>query len=120
MIQTQENGEKPHFGPNLGQLGPIGRAIFFFIFFFYFFFSKIWLRQSLENHGHGQLSSCTILEKTNDPILKRFSDGRRDERIGQTDRRTIDSIGRCSTNVERPSRKFKIMSICKITSICRN
>ena len=30
MIQTQENGEKPHFGPNLGQLGPIGRAIFFF------------------------------------------------------------------------------------------
>ena len=38
MIQTQENGEKPHFGPNLGQLGPIGRAIFLFIFFFYFFF----------------------------------------------------------------------------------
>ena len=33
MIQTQENGEKPHFGPNLGQLGPIGRAIFFFFFF---------------------------------------------------------------------------------------
>ena len=29
MIQTQENGEKPHFGPNLGQLGPIGRAISF-------------------------------------------------------------------------------------------
>ena len=38
MIQTQENGEKPHFGPNLGQLGPIGRAIFLFYFFFYFFF----------------------------------------------------------------------------------
>ena len=34
MIQTQENGEKLHFGPNLGQLGPIGRAIFFFFFFF--------------------------------------------------------------------------------------
>ena len=33
MIQTQENGEKPHFGPNLGQLGPIGRAIFLFYFF---------------------------------------------------------------------------------------
>ena len=29
MIQTQENGEKPHFGPNLGQLDPIGRVIFF-------------------------------------------------------------------------------------------
>ena len=40
MIQTQENGEKPHFGPNLGQLGPIGRAIFLFIFFFYFYFFK--------------------------------------------------------------------------------
>ena len=35
MIQTQENGEKPHFGPNLGQLGPIGRAIFFLLFFFF-------------------------------------------------------------------------------------
>ena len=23
MIQSQENGEKPHFGPDLGQLGPI-------------------------------------------------------------------------------------------------
>ena len=22
MIQTQENGEKPHFGPDLGPLGP--------------------------------------------------------------------------------------------------
>ena len=22
MTQTQENGEKPHFGPNLGSLGP--------------------------------------------------------------------------------------------------
>ena len=40
MIQTQENGEKPHFGPDLGLLllkfGPPK------------FFSKIWLRQSLD------------------------------------------------------------------------
>ena len=31
MIQTQENGKKPHFGPDLGPLGPF------------------WLRQSLDN-----------------------------------------------------------------------
>ena len=30
----------------------------------------------------GHLSSCTISEKTNDPILKKLSDGRRN---GQTD-----------------------------------
>ena len=29
-IQTQENGEKPHFGPDLGSLGPnSGHQIFF-------------------------------------------------------------------------------------------
>ena len=29
MTQTQENGEKPHFGPNLGLFGPnAGRKIF--------------------------------------------------------------------------------------------
>ena len=26
-------------------------------------------------HGHGQLSSCTISEKTNNPILRKCSDG---------------------------------------------
>ena len=30
MVQTQENGEKSHFGPDLGLLGPNpGRPIFF-------------------------------------------------------------------------------------------
>ena len=53
MIQTQENGEKPHFGPNLG------------------------LQILLD---HDQLSSCTISEKTNGPILRKFSDGRTDGR----------------------------------------
>ena len=33
---------------------------------------------------NGQLSSCTISEKTNDPILRKFSDGQTD---GQRDRR---------------------------------
>ena len=54
MTQTQENGEKP----NLGLLDPnSGRK---------FFFSKIWLRQSIS-------------EKTNDPILRKFNDGRTDK-----------------------------------------
>ena len=44
---------------------------------------------------YGQLSSCTISEKTHDPILR--TDGQVD---GRTDER--DFIGRCPTNVERP------------------
>ena len=57
MIQTQENVKKPHFGPDLGPLGPNSDRQFFF-----------------KNLGspvtryHGQLSSC-IIEKTNDTIL---------------------------------------------------
>ena len=40
MIQIQANGEKPHFGPELGPLNPnSGRQIFF---------SKMWLCQSLN------------------------------------------------------------------------
>ena len=40
VASYQENGEKPHFGHNLGPLGPnSGRQIFF---------SNIWLRQSLD------------------------------------------------------------------------
>ena len=40
MIQTPENGEKPHFGPDLGLLAPnLGHENFF---------SKIWLHQSLD------------------------------------------------------------------------
>ena len=31
---------------------------------------------------HGQLSSCTISEKTNDPILRKLSDGQTDGQIG--------------------------------------
>ena len=68
MIQTQENGKKnPHFGPDLGPN-----------FFFKFFFSVA--------RYHGQLSSCTISERTNDLILRKLSNGRMDEQMdGQTD-----------------------------------
>ena len=71
MIQTQEIGEKPHFGPDFGQLGPklVCKIIFF---------KNL---ASCITRYHGQLLSCTISEKTNDPILRKLSDRRRtDER----------------------------------------
>ena len=51
-----------------------------------------------------QLSSCIISEKTNYPILRKFSDGLTDRR---TDRQTDESdfIERRPTNVERPKEK---------------
>ena len=70
MIQTQENGKKPYFGSDLDLLGPIlGCEIFF---------SKN-LALSVTRY-HGQLSSCTISEKTNYPILRKHSDRRTDRR----------------------------------------
>ena len=75
MIQTQGNGEKPHFGPDLGT--QIQAANFFF-----FFFKNL---ASSVTRYHGHLSSCTISEKTNDPILSKLSEGRTDR---WTDRRT--------------------------------
>ena len=78
MIQTQEIGKKPHFGPDLGPLGPnSGRQ---------FFFSKIWLRQSLDtivSYHHAKYP-----KKTNDSILRKFKDGRTD---GRRDRQTDES-----------------------------
>ena len=62
MTQTQENGEKPHFGPDLDTLDPnSGRQ---------FVFSKIWFGQSLDimvRYHHAK-----YLKKTNDPILKKI------------------------------------------------
>ena len=49
MIQTQENGKKPHFGPDLGTLSPSASR--------QFFFSEICLRQSLDimvSYHHAQ------------------------------------------------------------------
>ena len=61
----------------------------------FFFFKNLAL--SVTSY-HGQLSSCTLSEKTNDLILRKLSGGRTD---GQTDE--SDFIGRCPTNVERPT-----------------
>ena len=75
MIQTHENGEKPHFGPDLGHLDPnSGCQIFFFKN----------LALSVTRY-HGQSSSCKISEQTDDPILRKFRDGRTDK---QMDRQT--------------------------------
>ena len=62
-----------------------------------FFFKNL---ASSVTRYHGQLSSCTISEKINDPILRKLSDRRTD---AQTDK--SDFIGRCPTNVECPVKK---------------
>ena len=62
--------KKPIFGPDLGPFGPnSGCQIFFF--------KNL---ASIVTRYHGQLSSCTISEKTNGQILRKLSDGQRDER----------------------------------------
>ena len=67
------------FGLNLGR--------YFFLFFF--FFKN--LAPSVTRY-HGQLSSCTISEKTNDPILRKLSDRWADgQTYGETDRQTHKS-----------------------------
>ena len=72
MNYASENGQKPSFGPDVGLFGPnSGHQIFFKN-----------LASSFTRY-HGQLSTCTTSEKTNDPILRKLSDGRTD---GQTDR----------------------------------
>ena len=88
MNQTWENGNKPSFGSDFGTLGPnSGGQIFF---------SKN-LAFSRTRY-HGQIPSCTISEKTNDPVLRKPSDGRTN---GWTDGRTngqtdgSDFIGPC-------------------------
>ena len=70
MNQTWEIGKKSSFGPDFGPFGPNSDHQFFF-------FKN--LARSVTRY-HGQLSSCTISEKTNDPNLRKLSDGRTDGR----------------------------------------
>ena len=63
MIQTQENGKKPHFGLDLGSLN-LNLSL-------QFFFKNKPLSVS---RYYGQLSSCAISEKIYDAILRKFSD----------------------------------------------
>ena len=83
MVQTQANGEKPHFGFDLGPLNPnLGRQ----------FFVKT-LALSVTGY-HGQVSTCIISKKTNDTILRKFSDD------GQTHRGTDRRKGRLTDERE--------------------
>ena len=65
-----------HFGPDLGPNS--GCHFFLFILFL-----KKNLASSVTIYD-GQLPSCKMSEKTNDPVLRKFSDGRTD---GQTEGR---------------------------------
>ena len=60
MNQRLENGKKTSFGPNFDRFVPNSGRQFLFLRY------------------HGQLSSYTISEITNDPILRKLSDGRTD------------------------------------------
>ena len=63
-------------GPNLGRKKKK----------FFFFFKNL---ASSVTRYNGQISSCTISDKTNDPILRKLRDGRTDGRKdGRTDGQT--------------------------------
>ena len=73
LIQTQENDKKSHFGPG-PKFGSQKKIIFFLKN----------LASSVTRYN-GKISSCTISDKTNDPILRKLRDGRTERRA---DRRT--------------------------------
>ena len=77
------------------------------------FFSKI--LASSVTRSYGQLSSFIISEKTNDSVLKKYSDGwtdrRRDRQLDES-----DFLGCCPTNVKRPIIVFLRLISAKITN----
>ena len=79
MNQTWEKCRKPNFGLILARFGPnlVPQNFFSWVLPILFFFKNLAL--SVTRY-HGQLLSCAISEKTNDPILRKFSDGRTDRR----------------------------------------
>ena len=95
MILKKKIGEKSHFGPDLGPLGlNSGRN----------FFIKISLYQSLDimvSYNHVQYQKKLMIQSWENLVTDGRTDGRTD---GQTDE--SDFIGRCQTNVERPTRKY--------------
>ena len=79
QIQAQENDQKTSFWAWFWFVGPL-----------LFLFQKSAL--SVTRY-YGQLSLCTIADKTNDPYLRKFRDGRKTGR--RTDRETeIQTDGR--------------------------
>ena len=91
MIQTQENSTKPHLGPNFGP--NLGCQFFFF--------------QKYDFIKHYISWSAIIMyniRKTNDSILRKFSDGQTDRQI-VTSKDTVQlmlSVQHCYTkNISR-------------------
>ena len=86
-MEKKQNNFRSNFGP-LGQISATN----------FFFFSEN-LAWSVTRYL-GQLSSGTISEKSNDPILRKLSNGETD---GETDGQMEESdfIGCCQTNVEQ-------------------
>ena len=90
MIQIQENVKKLICRPTGPKFGP---PIFFFKN----------LAPSVTRY-QGQLQKCAISEKTNYPVLRKFSDRWTNTQTdGRTDRQMDESDlkGRCPTNDER-------------------
>ena len=85
QFQTSEKGKKKKLV--LGPFGPKSGCR-------YFFFKNL---APLVTRCHGQLSSCTISEKTKDLILTKLTEGRTDGQTGMS-----DFIAHCPTNVMRP------------------
>ena len=125
MRQTWENGEKsnsePHFGPFGPNLSPSKILMAKNLFWAWFRpvgpqFEPLFFLKNLAlsvTRYYGQLSSFTISEKTKDPILRKFNDGKTDR---QTDRQTKenDFIRSCPT---KPVRQFMLKSSIKNTEI---
>ena len=72
----------------------------------YFFFK--YLALSVTRY-HGQVSSCTISEKTNNPISRKLCERQKDR---QRDRLTdkSDFVGQMLSNVEHPKTKKLIIN----------
>ena len=95
MIQTQENGKKPHSGPHSSPLGlNMGCQ----------FFKKICLCQSLDitiSYHYVQYQKKLMIQRQTDGQTDGWMDRQMDKQTdGQTDK--SDSTGRCLINVEHP------------------
>ena len=116
--KLEEKAKKLILGLMLVHLAQIWAANFFLFFFCLFVPPPPPLqKKNLAPSGiryHGQVSSCSISEKTNNLILRKLSDRRRRpdwQTNGQTGK--SDFIGCCPTNVERPTTASHMIPINK-------
>ena len=110
--KTQENGGKPYFGSNLGPLDQdLGRQ---------FFFKN--LAPSITG-SHGHLSSSTISEKTNDPILRKLDrrTGRREwfHRTLYKQNTTCTRKNGCKVKMFWRPKIFDTLTLCLVLSLSK-